>query len=219
MKDPYNNSYQTVIFDWDGCLADTINTWLDVITEEIDFFSPGITREEVVQANVIGNFHNISQFGINDLVIFENKISAAINSRVELVQMNDHAKDVIIELKRHGRDIAVVTSSRRKFIQPQLDRFEILEYFDIIVTQDDVSQLKPHPEPVEKALSALNADRDTSIIIGDTRNDVLAGKAARIDTALYYPQLHEVIYDKDEVLGLCADYYFRELTEVIDTVL
>jgi phosphoglycolate phosphatase len=71
---------------------------------------------------------------------------------------------------------AVVTSKEVRFTELILDRFEIAQYFHVIVGGDTVAERKPHPGPVMEALRQLGGAADRAVMIGDSENDVNAGR-------------------------------------------
>ncbi len=50
--------------------------------------------------------------------------------------------------------------------------------FWVVVTRDDVKRLKPHPMPVRTAAERLGLPVEQCVMVGDTRLDVRAAKAA-----------------------------------------
>lgn len=50
------------------------------------------------------------------------------------------------------------------------------EFFETVVTLDDVTNAKPDPEPVLLALKQLGSEPAEAIMVGDNYHDVLAGK-------------------------------------------
>lgn len=57
------------------------------------------------------------------------------------------------------------------------------EFFETVVTLDDVTMAKPDPEPVLLALKQLGSEPAEAIMVGDNYHDVLAGKNAGTKTA------------------------------------
>ena len=57
------------------------------------------------------------------------------------------------------------------------------KYFDLLVTADDVTNHKPHPEPLLRALERFAATPAEAIYVGDSTHDIVAGRAANIITA------------------------------------
>ena len=56
------------------------------------------------------------------------------------------------------------------------------EYFDVIVAADDVVNPKPHKDHLLVALEYLKIQPEEAFMVGDTENDILAGKNAGVKT-------------------------------------
>jgi phosphoglycolate phosphatase len=64
----------------------------------------------------------------------------------------------------------------------ELERFRIAEYFSCVVTALDTRKPKPSPEALMQCVKALDVQICDCIIVGDSINDVKAGKAAGAKT-------------------------------------
>ena len=53
-------------------------------------------------------------------------------------------------------------------------------YFQAIVGSDSTQRIKPHPEPVLRALALLNVAADQAVMVGDTTVDIAAAHAAGV---------------------------------------
>ena len=73
---------------------------------------------------------------------------------------------------------AVVTSKEVRFTKIILDHFDIAKYFDAIVGGDTTPARKPDPRPVLEALRLLGKPAGTTVMIGDSENDINAGRRA-----------------------------------------
>jgi HAD superfamily hydrolase (TIGR01509 family) len=82
----------------------------------------------------------------------------------------------------HGRGLrlALVTSSMGSL--PFLDRWEVRELFDTVVSREDVRRIKPDPESLLLALDRLRLTPPQALHVGDTPLDVRAGSAAGVET-------------------------------------
>jgi phosphoglycolate phosphatase len=78
----------------------------------------------------------------------------------------------------HSKRKAVVTSKEVGFTRAILDRLEILDHFDCIIGGDSLPQRKPDPAPVIAALDQLKASPAGAVMVGDSENDVYAGRSA-----------------------------------------
>ncbi|WP_128896130.1 pyrophosphatase PpaX [Longirhabdus pacifica] len=89
-------------------------------------------------------------------------------------------KEVITALQEQSIRLAVVTSKIRMTTERSLTWCKLDGYFESIVTIDDVTHPKPHPEPVQKALAALNLHPSEVIMVGDSPFDIQSAKAAGV---------------------------------------
>ena len=76
--------------------------------------------------------------------------------------------------------LALITmrSVPKEAIIKELDRFGIAKCFDYVVTALDTQKPKPSPEALMKCVKALDVQICDCVIVGDSINDVKAGKAA-----------------------------------------
>jgi len=90
--------------------------------------------------------------------------------------------DVVRRLHRDGAKLALVTSKLSIGANRGLRLLELEEEFPVRICADDVVNGKPHPEPVLKALAALEAPASSAVFIGDSEHDMAAGRGAGVDT-------------------------------------
>jgi pyrophosphatase PpaX len=82
-----------------------------------------------------------------------------------------------------GTNLGIVTSKTSKGVERGLFIAGLDDLFDVRVAADDVSNHKPDPEPVLRALELLSADTRGAVFIGDSPHDMAAGRAAGVLTA------------------------------------
>jgi phosphoglycolate phosphatase-like HAD superfamily hydrolase len=80
-----------------------------------------------------------------------------------------------------GVRLAIYTGSRGESFAP-LERAGLLDWFDPVITAADVTRPKPDPEGLLRILEAVGAAPRDAAYVGDTRHDVLAGRAAGMRT-------------------------------------
>lgn len=90
--------------------------------------------------------------------------------------------ELLKQLKSKGLRLALVSTSRRKFIEILLSKLNIKDMFEIVISREDVKNLKPDPEAYNKALSLLNISCDNCIAIEDSERGIKASKGANIKT-------------------------------------
>lgn len=176
---------KAIIFDFDGTLADTLPVCfyafqsvfkefddIEVSSDEIkSMFGPsetGIIRE---------NLKNSNKDQAIDMYYQKYR-----EKHEDLVMADEEVNDLLQSLKQQGYQLGIVTGKARKSLVISLDHLNMNELFDIIITGDDVSMPKPHPDGLNQALALLNVTSDEALFIGDSDADIKAGKAANVRT-------------------------------------
>jgi HAD superfamily hydrolase (TIGR01549 family) len=139
------------------------------------------------------------------------ELEAADNSRPR-----ERAAEALKALKEKKIKTAITTNNSRDAVMRSLSRTNLRQFFDVIVTRDDVTEIKPSPEMLIKAARLLNAPLNMCLHVGDSYVDVLAarstgmmaiavsGGVTTIDTLnKYHP--HFVITDLRELVRLFDD--------------
>ena len=86
-------------------------------------------------------------------------------------------------IRAAGRRTGLVTSKNRQGALRGLTLVRLEAMMDVLVCADEVTNPKPHPEPVEKAVALLGADPATTVYVGDSIHDMVSGRAAGVRTA------------------------------------
>jgi len=76
------------------------------------------------------------------------------------------------------KGIALVTSKECDFARELLEHFGLMPYFDCIIGGDTLPERKPDPKPVLEAISRLGGSAGRTVMVGDSENDIIAGKSA-----------------------------------------
>nr|WP_290443572.1 pyrophosphatase PpaX [Sporolactobacillus kofuensis] len=175
----------TVLFDLDGTLIDTNNLILTSFQYTLDRYFPGkYTRDDLIPfigESLEKSFDSVSPALRDEMV----DVYREHNSRHhdQLVREFPRVRETLEQLKAEGCKLGVVSTKRRDMVERGLHVTQMGNFFETVVTSDDVHQLKPNPEPVEKAMHALSAMTDSTLMVGDSPADILAGERAHVRTA------------------------------------
>lgn len=212
---------KTIIFDVGGVIVDDLDfvylTYSEVVgklgkepasKEEFDrIFSPdwirmyralGITdsAEEIFAAWIKTYPHNI---------------------RTMPVSVYDGAVETINNIRKKHR-IAINTGYRRVELDILFKRLGLkIEEYDFIVTEDMISNRKPHPESLFLLMKELNAKPEECIFVGDTISEIECGKAADCRTIAVTWGTN----DKKDLVNAEPDFVvdsWQELHEVINSI-
>jgi len=173
-----------VIFDFDGLLMDTESTMFEswrfewsqwgLALEPHGFFANhgGDTTEERYQAlaAAVGSRY--------DRALSHARRTEYRDRLHEDLDVSAGLRGWIREAKDTGIQVAIASSSPRRWLDLHLGRAALLDQFDVIAAGDEVSQHKPHPDVYHQALSRLGAAPDRSVAVEDTRHGVQAAQSA-----------------------------------------
>jgi len=88
------------------------------------------------------------------------------------------AIDSLVQIRKKGYLIGVVTSKRRKPTRESLEITGLTDFMDVVVTVEDIKQPKPHPDGILSALKQLSVPPAEAVYIGDSIYDIMTGKNA-----------------------------------------
>ncbi|UCE96086.1 MAG: HAD family hydrolase [Candidatus Bathyarchaeota archaeon] len=80
-------------------------------------------------------------------------------------------------LKKMNLKLAIFTINGEKSTNYIISTFHIKPLFDVIITRDAVSEVKPDPMHLTAALEALNVKKDEVLVVGDGITDMKSAKA------------------------------------------
>ncbi|HCN16433.1 MULTISPECIES: phosphoglycolate phosphatase [Psychrobacter] len=86
------------------------------------------------------------------------------------------------QLTDAGFTLALVTNKPIRFVPDILANLGWTSYFAMVLGGDSLSVKKPDPAPLLHVCETLNFDPTQALMIGDSINDIQAGKRANIDT-------------------------------------
>ena len=82
-------------------------------------------------------------------------------------------------LSNEGFKLAVCSNSIRKTVLTVLSKLGIIEFFDLILSNEDVKNSKPHPEMYWKAISMMSCLPEETLIVEDSPYGLLAASRSK----------------------------------------
>ena len=178
--------HKAVLFDLDGVLVDACDWHYEALNRAL---------KEVANYTISTEDHEKTYNGIptlKKLSILENlgivrrsdfqKISN-LKQQYTAEVINDFCTESISKiemlkmLKDKGYKLACVTNSIRKTTELMLMKTGIRKYFDVVITNEDTANNKPHPEQYIKALVLLNTVPENAIIVEDSPKGLEAARS------------------------------------------
>jgi HAD superfamily hydrolase (TIGR01509 family) len=100
-----------------------------------------------------------------------------------IAQLYDGIRELIIDLKKNSVLLSIFTGKGRTSSLITLDELGLTDFFDMIVTGDDVENHKPSPEGIIKFLYTYNLKPSEVLMIGDAPSDIIAAREAGVHIA------------------------------------
>lgn len=179
--------FQTILFDLDGTLIDSVDLIVDSYHHAYSVHGlPPQSRDTILAG--IGTplrsvFGQITEDAatINQWIATYREYNLAHHDT--RVRAYPGAVAMVQQLRASGYRIGLVTSKNHAGAVRGLTLVGLADAIEVIVGADDVVNPKPHPEPVEHAISALQASPDSCLFVGDSHHDIHAGRSAGTWTA------------------------------------
>ena len=199
------NKLSAILFDLDGTLINSEKKFFESFRNVImSRYNYNITYNEYEENELRQNANLIIKLK-NDGIIAKNVKSEKIMRDVyleyekqfmELLDENEVVLnfELLKQLKNKGLRLALVSTSRRKFIDILLAKLNIKDLFEIIISREDVLNLKPSPDAYIMALNLLNISSDCCIAFEDSERGINASKTANIKTI----QVNDFIKNKSK---------------------
>jgi len=187
---------QLLIFDFDGTLIDSVPDLADATNAMLTTLGKETYPIDSIR-NWVGNGSRmlVERALVGKVEVLEGELTA---------EEADHAEQVFFEaynnisgsktvaypdvdsglkkLKDAGYTLALVTNKPIRFVPKILQSFGWQDLFSEVLGGDSLPVKKPDPAPLLHVCEALNINPAQAIMIGDSRNDILAGQNANMDT-------------------------------------
>ena len=197
------NKLSAILFDLDGTLIDSEQKFFESFRHVISLrYNYNISYDEYESFELKQNAKliiNLKNKGIidereSDEIIMRDVYLEYENKFMDLLDKNEVSLnfELLKQLKNKGLRLALVSTSRKKFIDMLLAKLNIENLFEIVISREDVKNLKPSPDAYIMALNQLNISSDCCIAFEDSERGIVASKKANIKTI----QVNDFIKDK-----------------------
>ncbi|MSR16234.1 MAG: phosphoglycolate phosphatase [Methylococcaceae bacterium] len=129
-------------------------------------------------------------------------------------RLYDGVLETLQTLKNADFKLACVTNKTARFTNPLMETAGLAPYFDFIASGDTFVEMKPEPLPLLETAKLFNVVPENAWMIGDSINDISAGKRAGFKTIAVsygYPGQHSMV-------DLNADYTVNAILEIVDLI-
>lgn len=213
----------TVLLDLDGTIVDTNELIIAsfINTLESNGLAP-LTREQIIPHMGLTLEQQLRAFsGVDDVTSYVTAYReySAIHHDT-MVAPFPEVTEVLTRLQAEGIKLGVVTTKIRSNTLKVLEMFQLDQFMEVIITQDDVEHTKPHPQPIERAIEALGSSPERTLMVGDSPADLQSASAAGVMSAAVAWSLkgEEELskYHPQYILHTMSDLYELVLGDTVD---
>jgi HAD superfamily hydrolase (TIGR01549 family) len=205
------SEFKGIIFDIDGTLTSTNQ----LIFDTFNFVATKYLNKTFTDREIIGMFGPTEEVILK--LLFKNNYDAVVKdyydyyrSHHEIANLYPGIKELLGEIKNSALYLSIYTGKGRLSSIITLTELGIINYFDMIVSGDDVDEHKPSPQGITMFLDKFNLKQKQVLMVGDSPADINAAKAAGVKIA-------SVIWDsysKHELKILNGNNIFHNVEEL-----
>ena len=98
---------------------------------------------------------------------------------ISQLKVDDRLVSIFKELRDKGYQLACCSNSVRRSVLVMLSKIGVIEYMDLILSNEDIKNSKPHPEIYWKTMSMMGILPEETLIVEDSPHGLLAASRSR----------------------------------------
>lgn len=174
------SSKPLLIFDFDGTLANTLETGVTIYNDMAsDYELPSVTMEEVRELRKLNTRALLDHLGISRLLAVKlgARMRKVLHERMNEVEMIRGIEHAVRELAEAGYRLGILTSNSAENVRIFLGRFGLADHFSFI--EAGVS-LFGKSQRITNVLKKVNVPADNAIYVGDETRDIEAARKSHV---------------------------------------
>lgn len=234
-KKPNLDNKEVIIFDLDGTLIDSVNMFNEIYSELLRRTTGKTVSVEQIQDDwdEFAHMHKGESDMFDGFLLF---LDGKYNDRkgnleilrgaykgieadyiLNKIKYKDYAKEVVELLREKHYKLVLATISPRSVLdiyndhnQNLVSKFKIYDYFDLVLSYDDVKNRKPDPEVYLTVVEKMNVSKDKCLIVEDSLEGVKAANNAGIEVLNI---VDENMFNAQARIDELSDYKMNSLKE------
>jgi HAD superfamily hydrolase (TIGR01549 family) len=208
-----------VVFDFDGVLVDSNQAWADICDRaaKATGLEKGVAHDDL-KSHYGKPYIEILRAAYPEMTDDPAAIEEMYSNFVNLSASDDFSSSfkAIKGLKRALRGmkkkfkLAVGSGNTKRMLNRFLSKFGLEEYFDLVVSGDEVRRGKPNPDMLLKAMRHFDVEPKEAVYVGDAKSDIMAARKAGMRSVAVLTGA--LTREEAEMLG--PDYIVENATKV-----
>lgn len=177
-----------VIFDLDGVLVSAKNIHFETLNQALNEFGGQYVISESEHLSTYDGLKTNQKLTMltknkglplsSYQTIWNRKQQLTIDA-ISQLQPDLKMIELFKKLRDHGYKLACASNSIRRSVLVMLSKIGVIEYMDLILSNEDVKNSKPHPEMYWKAMSMMECLPEETLIVEDSPHGLLAASRSR----------------------------------------
>jgi len=208
---------KAILFDFDGTLVDTNQLIIRSFKETFNVLFPERQFTEQELLDCIGptlEETGHKYYGHNPDYLVDVYRRLCWQYHDEMIEVYPGVEEMLKALKKMNLKLVIVTSKKRDMLSQGLEITKLTNYFDWIVAADDVTNPKPHQEPIERVLNYYSLQPEECLMVGDNSHDINSAKAAGVKSVAVGWALKGANYLKT----FAPDYIIEEAKDLLEII-
>ena len=215
-----------ILFDLDGTLIDSVPDLAQAVNETLAVLGKDTFTEDTIRFWVGNGAQTLVKRALSGSRTIDENLNEALFNKALNIFLDHYAQhlcsatrpypyvaETLQALRDKGYRLAIVTNKPVEFVSPILEGLGLDDLFEFHLGGNSLERKKPDPLPLLHTCRELGISVDASILVGDSKNDILAAKAADMqsigvtygynygeDIAVYSPD--SVVNGFDDILPL-----------------
>ena len=186
---------KAIIFDLDGTLIDSSPDLALAVNHMLETLKRDRFTTDTIHYWVGNGAEMLVKRALSGAREIDENLDRALVSKALAIFLDFYAKNLAVktvpyphvpqtlqQLKEHGYTLAIVTNKPFEFVEPILETLELTAFFELHLGGNSLEERKPHPMPLLYVCNALGVSVEESVMVGDSKNDILAANACNMQS-------------------------------------
>jgi phosphoglycolate phosphatase len=218
---------EVILFDLDGTLIDSAPDLSLAINHMLSKLQRPTFDQDIIRSWVGNGAQVLVKRGLSGHSVIDENIDPELFEKSLQIFLNFYKDNLCVDtklypsvrsclkiLKAKGYRLVIVTNKPFEFIEPILEGLELTGLFEMLLGGDSLEKRKPDALPLLHVCEKLSVTVEQCLMVGDSKNDILAAKAANMESiGLTYG------YNYGEDIGLHnPEIVFDDFADIVATL-
>ncbi|AUC61826.1 phosphoglycolate phosphatase Gph [Cyanobacterium sp. HL-69] len=171
---------KTIIFDFDGTIADTFSTLVEIVNGlALQFDYPLVDELEVARLSNLSSKDIIKQspVALHKVPFLMKKIKKELNGQVAYLSAFEGMKETLANLYEKGYTLGVITSNWEESVREFFRRNELEDYFEFVYSSNN---LFGKHRTINRVIRNHGLSLENTFYVGDETRDIESAKKSKI---------------------------------------